>query len=52
MARLDQTIKEHHNEMEQRIQKLDSTLRKYEAEIQERTVQVGNQCKDFYDKLV
>ena len=37
---LDLTVKEQHNEMESRIQKLDNQLSKYEAEILQRTKQV------------
>ena len=40
MTHLDQTIKEQHVEMEQRIKKLDNNVRKNEAEVQERTRQV------------
>ena len=40
MNQLDQTIKEQHVEMEQRIKKLDNNVRKNELEVQERTKQV------------
>jgi len=41
VTELDDTIKKQHEEMEKRIQKLDSSVRKHEVEVQERTKQVS-----------
>ena len=41
VQQLERTIHDTHDEMSKRMQRVDSTLLKYEAEIKERTGQVG-----------